>query len=86
MGSLFHLRCRRVSLGCRSSVHEDVRALRANLMPLTNKVARDGAWVDMEQHLRIDDWFSVGLAAQCATIFTSQTTPPTPTRASDFKR
>lgn len=47
-------------------------------LPRIADVARDGAWVDMEGKLRVDDWFSVELAAECAAIFTASTTAPTP--------
>lgn len=41
-------------------------------------VARDGAWVDMENKLRTDDWFDLAIARRCVEIFTSVTTSPTP--------
>lgn len=35
-------------------------------------LARDGAWLDMEGRIRLDDWFSVELAKACLTIFDEQ--------------
>lgn len=35
-------------------------------------VARLGAWTDMENRLRVDDWFSVDLAKACLMIFNAQ--------------
>lgn len=35
-------------------------------------LARDGAWLDMEGRLRMDDWFSVDLAKACLMIFNAQ--------------
>ena len=32
-------------------------------------VARPGWWADMEGKLRVDDWFSTELAAECVTVF-----------------
>ena len=32
-------------------------------------IARAGWWADMEGKLRVDDWFSVERAAECAAIF-----------------
>lgn len=32
-------------------------------------VAKSGSWADMEGKLRVDDWFSVPLARQCAEVF-----------------
>ena len=34
-------------------------------------IARPGSWVDMENRLRIEDWFSLELAEECARIFRS---------------
>lgn len=36
--------------------------------PLIARVAKPGAWTDMEGKLRVDDWFSVSQAAQCALL------------------
>lgn len=36
------------------------------------RVARKGGWVDMENRLRIDDWFSVDLAEECSRLFVSR--------------
>lgn len=34
-------------------------------LPEIGKVARQGWWVDMEQKLRVDDWFSLERAQEC---------------------
>ena len=34
-------------------------------------IARAGWWADMEGKLRVDDWFSVGRAEECAAVFAS---------------
>lgn len=38
-------------------------------------IARAGWWADMEGKLRVDDWFSVERAAECAAVFASVTAP-----------
>lgn len=50
----------------------------AEKLPQIMQVAKAGAWVDMEERLRVNDWFSVDLASQCAAIFARMTTSPTP--------
>ena len=41
-------------------------------------VARPGWWADMENKLRVDDFFSIELAAQCVEQFHSSTLPGLP--------
>ncbi|ABM97398.1 hypothetical protein [Methylibium petroleiphilum] len=50
----------------------------ADQLSAISAVANDGAWVDMEGKLRVKDWFSVEFARECADIFASATTSPTP--------
>ena len=50
----------------------------SNLVPELHRVAgvaRPGAWVDMEGKLRVDDWFDISSARQCAQMFCDFVTP-----------
>lgn len=50
----------------------------ASELQTIREISRAGWWVDMEGKLRVEDWFSVERAQECAAIFAAANLPPSP--------